>query len=145
MSAGIEVEILGFLARKIIDAYKNPFNNILELFPKKRQLIEEQRKKQVDEIINALSRIKDLGIDLEKYDIYLMNEVDREMKKEYGKIFLVMSFLFTIISFFVVILNARLNWNISEIAITGLIIETPIQFIGILYIIANNLFPKRGS
>jgi hypothetical protein len=33
--------------------------------------------------------------------------------------------------------------GISDVAITALIVETPIQFIGLLYIIVRNLFPQR--
>jgi hypothetical protein len=41
-----------------------------------------------------------------------------------------------------VVANSILKWGISDIAITGLIVETPLQFIGLLYIIARNLFPQ---
>jgi hypothetical protein len=49
---------------------------------------------------------------------------------------------FTVVSYLVVIFNSLFNWGIGQVAITALIIETPIQFIGILYIIARNLFPR---
>ena len=59
--------------------------------------------------------------------------------------FLALTFLFTMGSYSIVVLDGIFKWNISQVAITALIIETPIQFVGLLYIIARNLFPQRSG
>ncbi|MNG22419.1 hypothetical protein D3C84_1069010 [compost metagenome] len=86
-----------------------------------------------------------LDVDPETFDTLLTNELDRKLKVNFGIAFLVLTCLFTVASYAIVILDAIYNWGISEIAITALIIETPIQFIGLLYIIARNLFPQASS
>lgn len=89
--------------------------------------------------------VKDLSesdIDPLLFDVLISNEIDRKLKVKFGVAFLVLSVLFTIASYLIVVLNSTQHWGISNIAITALIIETPIQFIGLLYIIARNLFPQ---
>jgi len=86
-----------------------------------------------------------LDVDPETFDALLTNELDRKLKVNFGAAFLVLTCLFTVASFALVILDSIYSWSISEIAITALIIETPIQFIGLLYIIARNLFPQSNG
>ena len=81
------------------------------------------------------------GIDPLLFDSLLGNEIDRRLKTRFGVAFVVLTFVFTGVSYAIVILNGVYQWKISDVAITGLIIETPLQFIGLLYIIARNLFP----
>jgi len=81
------------------------------------------------------------GIDPLVFDALLSNEIDRRLKTRFGVAFVFLTFLFTATSYAVIVLNGPMALNISSQAITGLIIETPIQFVGLLYIIARNLFP----
>lgn len=67
------------------------------------------------------------------------------MKVQFGVTFLVFTFLFTAVSYAIVVLDGVYKWGISPVAITSLIIETPIQFVGLLYIIARNLFPNAPA
>jgi len=112
--------------------------NLYDLFPKKRA----ERQKTVEECKTQLVKeLTDAGIDPVMFDILLTNEMDRRMKIHFGIGFLVLTVLFTAASYAIVILDAVFAWKISSAAITALIIETPIQFIGLLYVIARNLFP----
>ena len=88
-----------------------------------------------------MKELTDSGIDLVVFDTLLSNEIDRRLKTRFGLAFLALTFLFTAASYSIVIFDGIYEWKISEVAITALIIETPIQFIGLLYIIARNLFP----
>lgn len=108
-------------------------------FSKKKKKTLAQEK---TELIKELSK---LDVDPEKFDTLLTNELDRKLKVSFGMAFLALTCIFTATSYAIVILDALYNWDISEIAITALIIETPIQFIGLLYIIARNLFPNSKS
>lgn len=130
------------VARAAIELVPNVFGigiSISDIFPKKR----EERRKTIEERKTQL--VKDLtgsGIDPVMFDILLTNEMDRRMKIHFGIVFLFLTILFTASSYAIVILDAVYKWNVSDVAITALIIETPIQFIGLLYIIARNLFPS---
>lgn len=100
--------------------------------------IEEQKSDLVSKLLAA-------GIDPLVFDILLSNEIDRRLKTRFGIAFIILTFLFTAASYCIVILNGPMQLRISDNAITGLIIETPIQFVGLLYIIARNLFPDGKS
>ncbi len=102
----------------------------------KKRTIAEEKAKLVKELIES-------GIDPAAFDVLISNEINRKLKVQFGIAFLVLTFLFTAASYSIVIFDGVKQWNISEVAITALIIETPIQFIGLLYIIARNLFPHR--
>ena len=104
----------------------------------RKKTIEEQKVALVKELIQA-------DIDPATFDILLANETDRRLKVRFGVTFLVLTFLFTVGSYAIIISDAVYQWKISPVAITALIIETPIQFIGLLYIIARNLFPQNGG
>lgn len=102
----------------------------------------KERRKSIEE--KKLELVKSLvgsGIDVKIFDTLITNEINRRLKIKFGIIFLIFTFLVTVAAYSIVILNAVQNWGISDIAITALIIELPIQFIGLLYIIAKNLFP----
>lgn len=115
-------------------------------FPFPDVVISSERKKSLAEEKTELMReLAKLDVDPETFDTLLTNELDRKLKVNFGIAFLVLTCLFTVASYAIVILDAIYNWGISEIAITALIIETPIQFIGLLYIIARNLFPQARS
>lgn len=108
--------------------------NIILSSDKKKSIAEEKT-----ELMKELSKI---DADPEIFDSLLTNELNRKLKVNFGIAFLILTCLFTIASYAIVICDSIFNWGISEIAITALIIETPIQFIGLLYIIARNLFPQ---
>jgi len=84
-------------------------------------------------------------IEAQLFDLLLSAELDRNLKKNFGIAFFVATIFFTLLSFGVIVFNSILKWGISDIAITGLIIESSLQFIGLLYIIARNLFPQTPS
>ena len=104
----------------------------------KKQSLEEEKHKLVKELLES-------DIDPVSFDILLSNEINRRLKVRFGVAFLILTLLFTIASYSIVVLDAIYKWGISEVAITALIIETPIQFIGLLYIIARNLFPSSQN
>ena len=105
-------------------------------FSSKKSLVEEKTK--------LLKELAGLNISPEKFDALLTAELDRKLKASFGIWLLFLACLFTAASYLIVVLNSVHKWGISENAITALIIETPIQFIGLLYIIARNLFPQTG-
>jgi hypothetical protein len=105
------------------------------------------RNERIDLREEQLKLLKDLteaGIDPKLFDLLLSAELDRNLKKQFGVAFFVATIFFTLLSFGVVVGNGVYKWGISDMAITGLIIETPLQFIGLLYIIARNLFPQAN-
>ncbi len=109
------------------------------IIPKKR---EEHRVSTENKQAELVKKLTDLGIDPVMFDVLLSNEMDRRLKVHFGIVFIVLTVLFTLASYAIVILDAVHHWNISGIAITALIIETPIQFVGLLFVIARNLFPS---
>ena len=106
---------------------------------------EERQKTVTEELTVRVKALIEAGIDPVAFDVLISNELNRKLKVQFGKIFLFLTFLFTAASYSIVILDGIYKWNISQVAITALIIETPIQFIGLLYIIARNLFPQRNE
>ena len=113
-----------------------------DIIPGKRA----ERKKSLEEQKTALVKeLVDSGIDPVAFDVLLSNEIDRRLKIRFGIAFLLLTVLFTAASYSIIIFDAIYEWKISEVAITALIIETPIQFIGLLYIIARNLFPQSKN
>jgi len=104
----------------------------------------EERRKDMEEYKLALvKQMMKSGVDPTLFDIQLSNDSDRRLKVFFGKSFLILTSLFTSVSYLLIVLNSICNWGIPKYAITALIIETPIQFIGLLYIIARNLFPQK--
>ena len=118
-----------------------PSWDITDLLPWKRgqrkQSLEQRKTELVKELLQS-------GIDPIAFDVLLSNEMNRRLKVRFGITFLTLTFFFTFASYSIVVLDGINNWGISDIAITTLIIETPIQFVGLLYIIARNLFPEEG-
>jgi len=108
-------------------------------WPWSRRNVEEleQRKTAV------LSGLRAANIDPVLFDVLIANEINRDLKVTFGYIFLAFTFIFTAASYGIVIADGYYKMGISPAAITGLVIETPLQFIGILYIIARNLFPAE--
>jgi hypothetical protein len=96
----------------------------------------EQNKREL--VIKLLAS----GIDPLVFDALLSNEIDRKLKTRFGVVFVALTIIFTATSYLIIVVNAPLKLGISDVAMTGLIIETPIQFVGLLYIIARNLFPS---
>jgi hypothetical protein len=92
-----------------------------------------------------LQELTKSGIDPQLFDLMLSTSLDRQLKKNFGIAFFLATIFFTMVSFGLIILNSTQKWGISDVAITGLIIETPLQFIGLLYIIARNLFPQPAA
>ncbi len=98
--------------------------------------------KKRDRAIRDVEEMLNLDIDPVVLDQLLSSQQDRLLKHRFGNYFLFLTVLFTVISYAIIVLNSVYDWGISEIAITALIIEIPIQFVGLLYIIARNLFPN---
>jgi hypothetical protein len=61
------------------------------------------------------------GIDPRLFDLMLSNELDRNLKRQFGVAFFMATIFFTIGSFAVIILNSIFKWGISDLAITTLI------------------------
>lgn len=106
--------------------------------PEPNKTIEQEKTELVSQLLVA-------GIDPLLFDVLLANEIDRRLKTQYGVAFVVLTCVFTAASYALIALNARWGLGISDLAMTGLIIETPIQFVGLLYIIARNLFPNAPA
>jgi hypothetical protein len=123
--------------------------NLQRLFKGKakedREFSAERQKSIEERKIAIVKQLLESDIDPGLFDVLLQNEVDRRLKVRFGVTFLILTFLFTTASYAIVIFDGAYEWNISEVAITALIIETPIQFIGLLYIIARNLFPQQHA
>lgn len=116
--------------------------NLANLFPRGTA----ERKKSLEEEKHALvKQLLESDIDPVAFDVLLSNEINRRLKVRFGVAFLVLTFLFTVASYAIVACDGIFKWGIAEIAITALIIETPIQFVGLLYIIARNLFPNTAQ
>jgi hypothetical protein len=105
----------------------------------------DERVKIEEDQLRLLKNLSEIGIDPRLFDLMLSNELDRSLKRKFGMAFLFSTIFFTLLSYLVIVLNSILKWGISDTAITSLIVETPIQFIGLLYIIARNLFPQSGK
>lgn len=97
--------------------------------------------------IDILNQLKKADIDLLQFDILLNNGINRNLKKNFAKNLICLTIFFTISSYLILILNSPKIWalGIPEHALTAFIIEIPIQFVGILYIIAKHLFPDHTS
>jgi hypothetical protein len=95
--------------------------------------------------IELLRSLSQAGIDPQLFDLVVSNELDRTLKKQFGNAFLAATLAFTAVSFAVIIFNSIYRWGISDMAITALIVEVPLQFIGLLFIIARNLFPQPAE
>jgi hypothetical protein len=108
---------------------------------KDREAAEISRR---EEQLKLLQSLTEAGIDPLLFDLMLSTELDRGLKKQFGIAFFSATVVFTALSYAVIIFNSTLKWGITDIAITALIVETPIQFIGLLYIIARNLFPQSA-
>ena len=126
-----EILILAF-SRNIFDFI--PFLGI-KYKKEKRRTMEEKK-------VELVKTLVDSNIDLHVFDSLITNELNRRLKINFGVTFLIFTFIITIAAYLIIIFNAIYKWNISQIAITVLIIEIPLQFIGLLYIIAKNLFPE---
>jgi hypothetical protein len=102
-----------------------------------------ERKVEIGgKLLLLLQSLSQSGINPRLFDFLLSNELDRELKRQFGIAFLAATVFFTLLSYAVIMLNSVQKWGISDGAIMALIVETPIQFIGLLYIIARNLFPQ---
>jgi len=124
-------------------SHRSFFSNTIELFyPTKKRIkkksIEEQKHILVKQLLAS-------NINPVVFDVLLSNEINRRLKVKFGVTFLIFTLIITISSYAIVIFDGIYNWKISSIAITALIIETPIQFVGLLYIIARNLFPSANN
>jgi hypothetical protein len=136
------------LIRIISDKVDTLTNSVLEIqkLALGNSLINISSVKSQEKRTKLLEICKDLSknnIDPEIFDVLVSNELDRELKQKYGAVFLTLTVAFTIFSYGLVVMNSVRNWGIPQFAITALVIEIPIQFIGLLYIIARNLFPQR--
>jgi hypothetical protein len=138
------LEIAGTAATVIMNAVSGgpPIINfnLGEVFSTKKQT--ERIKEMQRDKIELFSKLRTEGIDQAAFEQHLNNEINRTLKKQYGSRFFFITFFFTVLSFSIVILNSILHWNIPDGAIIGLIIEIPIQFVGIMYIVAKHLFPN---
>jgi len=131
-------ELLGLSAKLMADLLTSNFFTFPSRSEEKKKTIEQNKL----ELIAELSKH---GIDPKLFDALLTSEIDRKLKIQFGKLFIALTFIFTSASFLIVILDSVFSWGISDMAITALIIEIPIQFVGIMYIIARNLFPNSNN
>ena len=133
MSAG---KISELSATLIVEALLGKSDGLASLWKKDSKSIEEKK-------VQLIKELTDSGIDPDAFDVLISKEIDRRLKVQFGITFLIFTFIFTAMSSGIVITDGLLGLGISEIAVTALVIETPIQFIGLLYIIARNLFPNH--
>lgn len=116
--------------------------SILNLIPAFRA----KRRETIQELTTALvTKLAAAGVDPLLFDSMVSNEINRRMKVQFGITFLIFTFFFTTVSYAIVVLDGIYKWGIAPGAITALIIETPLQFVGLLFIIARNLFPQPNN
>ncbi len=120
---------------------------VSEIFSRKKRderikTLDERAEKYFADKVELFKRLKENEIEAATFENHLNNEINRKMKKQYGMMFFTLTTIFSLFSYAIIIINAILKWNIPEFAITALIIEIPIQFVGILLIVAKNLFPE---
>jgi len=96
-----------------------------------------------DEKVRALAKLSKIGVDPHIYEVMLNNHHQRDLRSKYGLLFFVYSCVATAVSYVVVILNASLGWGLSDLVLSSLVIQTPIQILGLLFIIARSLFPRQ--
>ena len=141
--SGAAVLAMAALAAIAADVFFNRgsiLSSIGNLFRRNRAQEVHAEEKRKAELVGELEHGK---IDPVTFDSLLTNEMNRRLKTRFGHLLLALTVLFTAASYVIVILNGRLGWNISEVAMTALVIEIPIQFFGLLYIVARNLFPQN--
>jgi hypothetical protein len=136
--ASLELDALRGIAQ--ISAQLIEYSSLFRLLRSKKKAV-TLRQEQLE----LLKSLTEAGIDPQLFDLLLSTELDRNLKKRFGIAFFVATIFFTLLSFWIIVANSMWKWGISDVAITGLIIETPLQFIGLLYIIARNLFPQPIS
>jgi len=126
----------------IISMYEEPILriNLGEIFSKRKR--EEAIAKRNEALLDFFESLQNSGINPNTVQTYLNDELNRNLKKRYGNVLLIFTAFFSAVSLTIIILNSVFEWGISDIAITALIIELPIQLVGMLYIIVSNLFPK---
>lgn len=148
------------VANAVLDAGKEVYKAVTRPGDTVESLIKEYDEKEPETIgsifgvgakyreqrMHALVRaLLQHNIDPMVFDRLMSFEQDRYLKRRFGYAFLLLTTIFTAGSYLIVVFDGVFDWGISDIAITALIIETPIQFIGLLYIIARNLFPTFGE
>ena len=106
---------------------------------------EKKKKGEHQDKLNTLRELTDLSIDPRVFDAMLSSELDRRLKRKFGIAFLILAIAFAITGYAIVIANSLIDLGISDSAITALIIQIPVQLVGLLYIIARNLFPRNAS
>jgi len=75
------------------------------------------------------------------FDILVTNETNLRLKKNFGIAFIVITCLFTLISYGIIVCASIWEWKIPSAALTALVVQAPLQMVGILYIMAKSLFP----
>ena len=75
------------------------------------------------------------------FDVLLSNEVNRRLKVKFGVAFIFITTIFTLVSYGIIVAASMYEWKMPPAAVTALVIQAPLQMIGILYIMAKNLFP----
>jgi hypothetical protein len=78
------------------------------------------------------------------FDVLLSNEVNRLLKIRFGVAFIIITTIFTLVSYGIIVAASVYHWQMPAAAITALVIQAPLQMIGILYIMAKNLFPAMA-
>jgi hypothetical protein len=129
------------LADILVPSISKRIFDLIPPFVPKSKTKDDKKKSMEEKKVELVKSLVDSGIDLKIFDSLITSEINRRLKIRFGITFLIFTFLVTVASYLIVILDAVYKWGISQVAITALIIEIPIQFIGLLYIIAKNLFP----
>jgi hypothetical protein len=56
----------------------------------------------------------------------------------------VITTVFTLASYAIIVLASIYAWKMPAAAMTALVVQAPLQMVGILYIMARNLFPTAA-
>jgi hypothetical protein len=75
------------------------------------------------------------------FDILASSEINGRLKRNFGITFIVITCVFTLISYAIIIFASIYEWKIPTAAFTALVIQAPLQMIGILYVMARHLYP----
>lgn len=75
------------------------------------------------------------------FDILASSEINGQLKRNFGIAFIVITCVFTLISYGIIIFASIYDWKIPTAAFTALVIQAPLQMIGILYVMVRHLYP----
>lgn len=97
----------------------------------------------VDRLKEISDKIDDLSTGLKRNDNRESEKIDRIVRICFGIGLLLLTVLFTATLCTIIMLAGFRKWETFKVAITALMIATPIQFVVLLCVIASCVLPRR--